>query len=178
MTESPFSRLEDAAERVASRAQSTTARIAYESGNRLGLLWIHGLVGTTAGVQMLLYGTATVIEANVGPWSRYALGLAALIGGVTLLVGLTRVPRSIPLEAVGLSFLAFWDGCMTVGLAWARWHQHDYRVLGMHERLTEGYVSAYPVSVYAGLFGLLVIHLWTLRLLRKSGWGSGRGEGS
>lgn len=164
----PFDRLESAAEAVARRVEATTARVSYERANRLGLLWTHGVVGVAAGLQMLLFGTATTIETIFGPQARIVMGPLAFLGGTVLILGLTRHPRrSIPMEAVGLALLATWDLLMTAGLAYARWHQHEYHVLALNERLPQGYVSAYPIAVYGGMFALLSIHLWTLRILRR-----------
>lgn len=164
MDPDPLDRLEDAAELVARRAQRNTNRMSYERGNRLGLLWVHSLVSLLAGVQMLLFGSATQIEHIVGPESRLVMGPLGLAGGLLLALGLTRKPqRSIPLEAAGLALVALWDLAMTVGLAVARWTQHDYVPLGVHQPQPPGYVPAYPVAVYGGLLALLVIHLLTLR---------------
>lgn len=167
-TRDPFEQLQSAAEAVARRAEASTSRVTYERANRLGLLWVHGVVAVMAGLQMILWGTATAIEALFGPDSRFTMGPLAFIGGAVLLLGLTRHPRrSIPMEAIGLSVIALWDLMMTAGLAYARWHQHDFHVLAITERQPQGYVSAYPMAVYGGMFALLAIHLWTLRILRR-----------
>lgn len=175
MADDPFDRLECVAERVADRAERTTARVYYEQGNRLGLLWIHALVAITAGLQQLLWGTATQIEELFGPRAREFHGPLAMVGGMVLVLGLTRKPyRSVRLEAIGLSLIALWDGTMTAGLAWARIHQDDYRVIPFGQPLPPHYASAYPISVYSGLLALLVVHLWTLRRFRKHGFNGAR----
>lgn len=164
----PFSRLETAANAVMERAEAGSRRIAYERGNRLSLLWIHGIVGSLAGIQQLLYGSATQIETVTGPHARLVMGPLAFVGGVILILGLTRTPRrSIPMEAVGLTLIALWDLSMTCGLLYARLHQNEFHRIPFGQPLPQGYVPAYPVAVYAGMFGLLVVHLWTLRLLRR-----------
>lgn len=159
----PFERLEAAAEAVAHRAAAQTERVAYEAGNRLGLLWVHAVVALLAGTQMLLWGSASQVEAVLGPTARLPMGLLAVVGGLWLSVGLTRKPRSIPAEAVGLCLVALWDLAMTLSLAYARARQHDYHLLGLRTPMPDHYVPAYPVSVYGGLLALLVIHLLTLR---------------
>jgi len=175
----PFKELETAAERVARRALEGQARANYEIANRLGLLWVHGVVGVTAGTQMVLWGTASQIEDVLGPLSRYPFGLLAVVGGAVLIIGLLHKPRrSVPLEAVGLVLLALWDFAMTVGLAWARLHQHDFHVLAPTEAERRDYVPGYPVTVYAGLLALLVIHLFTLRLLLTRTPKDGEPDGS
>ena len=163
----PLDRLEEAAELVTARVQRTQSRQAYEIANRLGLLWVHGLVATLAGIQMMLWGTASQIEQVAGPGARFIMGPVAVVGGIALIGGLLGRPRSIHLEGLGLALIALWDLAMTAGLAWARVHQNNYRVLGPHEPQPHGYVPGYPIAVYAGLLALLVIHLWTLRLLRR-----------
>lgn len=172
-SEDAYDRLEHAAERVARRAEDTQNRSDYETQNRLSLLWVHAVVALLAGVQMLLYGTATQFEALFGPQSRLLMGPLALVGGVALVWGLTRKPRRIGSEALGLSLVALWDLAMTLGLAYARIHQDKWAVISPHEDLPLGYVPAYPVTVYAGMFVLLVVHLWTLRVMRRRGVGMG-----
>lgn len=177
MREDPYDRLESAAEAVMARAELASNRILYERGNRLGLLWVHAVVGTLAGGQQLIYGSASQVEQITGPSARLALGPLAFLGGLVLALGLSRRPRrSIPLEGVGLALLASWDLAMTAGLAYARWHQHDFHLLGFHTPMPPGYVPAYPVAVYGGMFALLVIHLATLRHLRRLPKEAHRGE--
>lgn len=161
MTGDAFDRLETAAERVARRAE-------WEQANRVGLLWVHGLMGLLAGPQMLLWGSASVIENAVGVWARVALAAIGTVGGLFLVVGLRRRPRSIPLEVVGLFSVGTWDLLMAAGLLIARFQQHDYRLIPLGKPLVTGYVVAYPITVYAGLTALVAIHLWTLRRLRKA----------
>lgn len=161
----PLDRLESAAEVVMERAEITARRVMYERGNRLGLLWVHAVVGMLAGTQQLLWGSATQIEAITGPHMRLFMGPLAMVGGIILAAGLISKPRSIPMEAIGLGFIACWDFCMTVGLAYARWSQHDFHILPVSQPMVTGYVPAYPVAVYGGMFALLVIHLLTLRHL-------------
>lgn len=162
MPDDPLDRLERAAERIVGRG-------AYEQANRRGLLWVHACMGLFAGPQMLLWGSATVIETSVGPWSRYAMGVVGLVGGVLLAVGLSRRVRVVSLEAVGLALVGVWDLAMVVGLLVARIQQNDYRLIGFLAPLHDGYVVAYPITVYAGLLALICVHLWTLRRLFKSG---------
>lgn len=157
----PLSRLETTAERIAGRAQ-------YEQANRRGLLWVHALMGILAGAQMGVWGTATTLENVVGPYSRYLMAGIGIVGGICLAAGLINRPRSIPLEVCGLALVGLWDLLMTLGLAYARFDQNEYRPLGIGDPLTQGYVVAYPITVYAGLLALIVIHLWTLRRLRRA----------
>lgn len=162
----PFDRLEQAAELVMARAETASQRMVYERANRLGLLWVHAFVGITAGVQQLLWGTAPTIETLFGPGARLITAPIGLVGGFVLALGLTHRPRNIGAEAVGLALVSVWDLAMTLGLAYARLKQADYRFIGMHEPLPPGYVSAYPITVYGGMFALLLVHLWTLRHVR------------
>jgi hypothetical protein len=174
----PLDRLEEVAEKVATRAQNNASRAAYESGNRFGLLWVHAGVGMVAGMQMLLFGTATQIEAFFGSYARLVMGPLALVGGFVLAWGLTRHPRAVWHEATGLFLLASWDLCMTIGLAVARFNQHYYQVLPIGQAQPRNYVPAYPVSVYGGMLGLLFIHLLTLRFVWRQNKEEDDGSGT
>ena len=158
----PMRRLEVAAERVIDR---TT----YEQGNRRGLLWVHAIIGLLAGVQMALWGSASIIETAVGTWTRPMMAALGMIGGATLAFGLSRRPRLIAAEVVGLGLIGLWDLLMTIGLAIARIRQDDYALIPLGKPLEVGYVVAYPTTIYAGLFALIVIHLTTLLRLRNRG---------
>lgn len=160
----PLDRLETAAERIANRAE-------YEQANRRGLLWVHALVGMFAGLQMALWGSASTIENTLGIWVRPCLASLGFVGGWLLAFGLSRRPRSIPLEFVGLLLVGLWDLAMTLGLMWARLQQADYSFRPLNEPLPIGYVVAYPVTVYAGLLALITIHLWTLRRIKHTNGG-------
>lgn len=165
----PLDRLETAAEAVARRAEESDSRTRYETGNRRALLWVHAIIGLLAGVQMYLFGSATIIESSLGVWTRPVMACLGVAGGFLLAAGLTRRPRSIPLEVAGLVLVGVWDAAMTFGLGLARYNQHDYHIIRLGDDLPVGYVTAYPVTVYAGLLALIVIHLLTLRKLRKGG---------
>lgn len=152
----PLDRLEQAAEKVARRSE-------WESSNRIGLLRIHAFMGAVGGLQILAYGGPSNIENSVGVWTRAALGFLAVTGGLILALGLARRPRSIPLEAVGLALIGVWDFCMTAGLAWARFQQGQFAPSWLTEALDPSYIRPYPVTIYAGLFAMICVHLWTLR---------------
>lgn len=158
----PIDRLEEVASRLATRT-------VYETENRRGLLWVHGLMGLFAGPQMFLWGSATTIEQSIGVHSRIAMAGLGLVGGLLLIAGLSRRPRSIPLEVAGLALVGLWDLAMTVGLTFARILQNDYRIIPPGTPLVPGYVVAYPITIYAGLFALICVHLYTLRRLVRSG---------
>jgi hypothetical protein len=158
----PLDRLEHVAERVVNRVE-------YEQGNRRGLLWVHACMGLLAGPQMLLWGSATTIETALGVWSRVLMASLGFFGGVLLASGLSRRPRSIPLEVAGLALVGLWDGLMALGLIYARVKQNDYHLIPLGQPLPAGYVVAYPITVYAGLLALICIHLYTLRRLKRRG---------
>lgn len=154
----PLDRLEGAVDRIAGRAE-------YEQDNRRGLLWVHGLMGLLAGAQMGLWGTAGSLENSVGPEVRYVMAAVGVTGGSLLCAGLLKRPRSIPLEVAGLAMVGIWDALMVIGLAVPRFRQNDFRVIDFMRPLADGYVVAYPITIYAGLAALIGIHLWTLRRL-------------
>jgi hypothetical protein len=165
----PYDRLEAAAEIITRHAEETDTRVRYETGNRRSLLWVHAVMGMLAGTQMALFGSATIIETVVGVWTRPVMATLGITGGLCLAAGLLSRPRSIPLEVAGLALVGLWDLAMACGLGFARIQQHNFAVIPLDRPLPPGYVSAYPVTVYAGLFALILIHLWTLRALRKGG---------
>lgn len=158
----PLDKLEAVADRL-------EGRVRYEQENRRGLLWVHGLIGILAGPQMLLWGTAPTIEQSIGTWTRVGMSALGTAGGLLLIVGLSCRPRSIFLEAAGLALVALWDLVIAAGLIYARVKQNDYRFIPLDAPLPPGYASAYPITIYAGLFALIVVHLWTLRRLVRSG---------
>lgn len=158
----PLDRLETAAEKIARRGE-------WETANRIGLLRIHAGMASVGGLQILAYGGPSNIEDSVGVWTRAALGFLALTGGLILATGLARRPRSIPLEAVGLALIGVWDLAMTLGLAWSRFRQGQFSPAWLTEALDPSYVRPYPITIYAGLFAMICVHLWTLRYKKKSG---------
>lgn len=149
--------------RAAAAADRLEDRFTWEQANRLGLLRVHAIVGILGGIQILLYGGPSNLEESLGVWTRPALGVLAVVGGTILALGLARRPRDIGLEAVGLSLVGLWDLAMTLGLAWTRIEQGEYAPIPLTQALDPTYVRPYPVTVYAGLFALICIHLWTLR---------------
>lgn len=161
--EDPFERIERATNRLA-------RRVLWEQGNRIGLLRVHGVVGILAGAQMLAFGGPSQLEDI--HWARMWLGVTGLLGGLLVMWGLHSRPRSISTEAAGLAVMGLWDLTMTVGLAWARMHTTSWGWSWPWEKpppASSGYVPAYPVTVYAGLFALICIHLLTLVKFIKSG---------
>lgn len=163
---------DDPFERIEVATESLARRVIWEQGNRIGLLRCHATVGVLAGAQMLAFGSAATLEALAGVWVRSFLGVLGVIGGLILFWGLHRSPRSITLEALGLTLLGLWDLVMTLGLAWARYHSTSFGLKWPWVHLPPpeaGFVVPYPVAVYGGLFALICIHMWTLRKFRKVG---------
>jgi hypothetical protein len=124
---------DDPLDRLETHASQMATQITYEQQNRRGLLWVHSIIGITAGVQMLLWGSATTIETALGIWSRALMAGLGFTGGLLLAIGLSRRPRSIPLETAGLVLVGIWDLLMTIGLAFARIKQHDFHVIPLSE---------------------------------------------
>jgi hypothetical protein len=160
----PLDRLQETAERVIDRTN-------YEQGNRRSLLWVHAIVGMFAGLQMLLWGSAYTIETAIGVWVRLVLAALGMSGGLVLAIGLSRRPRSVILEAVGLVAIGLWDLIIAAGLMIARVKQHNFDLIPPTHPLELGYIVAYPTTVYLGLFALILIHLSTLRRIRRRGLG-------
>ena len=166
MDDEALDRLEHAAERVALAAE-------WERANRVGLLWVHAVIGCLAGAQMLAFGSASNIEVLVGIWSRTALGVLGITGGLILAAGIVRRKRHltnwIELEAAGLVLLGLWDLAMTLGMLAARIAYGDFSMRPPWEPLPPPgtYVLPYPIAVYGGLFALVCVHLWTLRRFKR-----------
>ena len=157
----------DALDRIEAAAESLGRRAQWEQGNRVGLLRVHAFIGLVCGPQMLLYGTAANIEAAVGVWARTALGLLGCIGGIVLMWGIVQRPRGIYAEAVGLALLGLWDVLMLVGFLAARIHGGNFTPRPLGDPVPVGYVLPYPIGIYGGMFALIVVHLWTLRRMKK-----------
>lgn len=135
----------------------------WENANRVGLLWAHGLAGLITGTLMLMFGTASTIEAEYGVAARSVMAGFGILGGVLLVGGLTRRPRrSIRLEASGLGCLMVWDLVMMAGFA-ALIAQRPPQILAPWEPLPEGTALPYPIAIYGALLVLLALHLVTLR---------------
>lgn len=143
----PLERLE----RGVSRLAPLVAQQAWETGNRLGLLWVHSFVGLVAGVLILVNGTATTL-VPILPAAKLLTGLPGIAGGALLAVGLLARPRRVLVEVAGLVVLAAWDLLMAVGFVIAVTTQ------SLHARW-------YPIVIYVGYLALIVVHLWTLRQL-------------
>lgn len=161
-SQGPLDRLEATAQRISDRAT-------YENNNRISLLWIHGLVGFLASIQMLVYGSASTVETALGPWMRIVLATLGILGGGFLLAGVAKKPRSLGLEAVGLCLLFAFDLVILLGIAYARFKQDQWAPIGLGEPIPAGYVVAYPITIYAGLSALIVVHLVTLKRAWKAG---------
>lgn len=167
----PFEAIEDPFDKIEHAAEALARRMTWEQGNRIGLLRTHAAIGILSGLQMLLFGGSAVIENTLGLWTRPLLGFLGIIGGLTLLTGLMKVPRSIIYEATGLSLLATWDGLMSLGFIIARWRIHNFDILPLNtsEPIPPvPYVPPYAISVYSGLCVLVLVHLWTLWKFKKS----------
>lgn len=156
-------------DRIQEAAEALARRVAWEQGNRIGLLGVHAVSALLAGAQQLLYGSAPTVEHVTGLWIRPVLGLLALLGGLTLLSGLRASPRSILREFYGLVLIGTWDFTMTAGLVFARISGGKFSPLPFDQPIPNGYASPYAVTVYGGLFALIVVHLLTLRTFRKRG---------
>ena len=148
----PIDRLEHGVDKLAAEHRYVSAQAAWENTNRIGLLWVHAIVGVFVGVAILSQGTAASLETILGPWARPVTGWMPLLGGLLLADGLRSRPRDVRMEALGLLLLLLWDLIMTVGffVAFAT-------VLGLPTS------RLYPVPVYAGYAALITVHLWTLR---------------
>lgn len=103
------------ANRIALLMERKEARYAGERGTRLRLLDLHSWKAMLAGVLMVVAGAPGVVEENLGLWVRPAMGYAALIAGVALLVG-QRLYSDGRLEKYGLMLLGLWDLALAVML--------------------------------------------------------------
>jgi len=156
--EHPLDRLERLTVDLSRQAQ-------WDSANRLGLLRVHAAVGVLVGALMACNGTSTNFEQYLGGWMRLATGVPAFVGGALLAWGVSRKPRSIPLEAAGLTILVTWDIAMVVGFIAALVAAPDL-ILWFWPWQVNANAGAggrlYPVVVYAGYAFLILEHLRTL----------------
>ncbi|MDO9454712.1 hypothetical protein [Nocardioides sp.] len=138
----------------------------WERANRRGLLTVHGLVGTLAGLLILVNGTARAFDDHGASW-RPVTGLLAVVGGTLLLVGLNR-HRAVRLEVAGLLVLAAWDLAMVAGFV-AGAASTGVGVSRPWQTVTDvDSTPLYPVVLYVGLFVMICVHLLTLREIRRS----------
>lgn len=139
----------------------------WEEANRLGLLTVHGLVGTFAGAFILFNGTAQALTDH-GAWYRPLTGTLALVGGAVLLLGL-GLHRVFRLEVAGLVLLAVWDAVMCVGFLVAALQAQDLVITWPWEASAPAASTRlYPIPLYGGLFLMMCVHLLTLRPLRAA----------
>lgn len=62
-------------------------RVLLELTNRSLIMGIHGALLVLVGMTMAITGAPAPIEATFGPWSRIMLGGAAVLTGLTILLG-------------------------------------------------------------------------------------------
>lgn len=143
ISEDRYSEAEQALNRLAERA-------AYDERNRLALLLVHALTGILAGLLITLDREPASWLDLVGPGHAWWLGAPPIVGGILLAAGLAmrRTPRigeriRLVTEAIGMTGIMAWDAAMIY-------------VIG---RAGD---AAYPVAVYAGLAGLMSVHMVTL----------------
>lgn len=135
--------MKDALDRAEESLNRLARRQRYDERNRLALLAVHGYIGIFTGAMIWIGGGPTTWALLVGSDDKdWILGAPAVIGGLTLLVGL-YAGRSLMIEAVG----------MVVMLAW------DLTMVYLFVFLSP---NKYPTSLYLGLALLMSIHLGTL----------------
>lgn len=134
--------------------------------NRLGLLWVHGLMGVLVGLLMLAFGTASNFETMIGGWMRPFLGTLGIVGGIAIIIGLTRRPRSIRWEAIGLALLGVWDLIIMASFTTLLFERPPH-LSWPWEVIGDAYSRPYPILIYGGLLMLLLLHLLTLWSLMK-----------
>lgn len=132
---------------------------------RTGMMMVHGVMLTLIGLAMVLTGAPAPIEASWGPWSRLAIGGAAIVIGLTILVGASETDN----EPVGwwALLLGFGSGVLWhLGLATAyaaSAYQSRMALLAPGELLDSTITSrGYIPLVYVGYFLLTAIHLRTV----------------
>ena len=110
-----MSETDAAIERTQGLAQSIAESAMRYRADRLDLVRIHAGTKLAMGLLILFTGGLPTIESLVGVWTRTALGLGALIGGLVLLVGVCR--KKLVLAGVGLVLIGLWDVAMVAGVA-------------------------------------------------------------
>lgn len=132
---SPWERAEDALVTLEQRTR-------YDERNRIELLMVHALKGIGVGYMLARYGPPDAWNLEFGEGSQFFLWAPALFGGLMLMLGLLW-GRNILLEAIGMAGLITWDFLMIFTLA-------------------KSGLNPYAVVVYAGMAGLMIVHIKTL----------------
>lgn len=147
--------------------QHAVERIDAELENRFKLLLCHGILASTGGLLMLLFGTSQIYEDLVGPWSRLILGALALVAGLLVVTGLIVDRFAWWVIAAGMVGLTAWYVAMTLGFAGT--------VIVDPPQLSWPWSPApeipptrpYIAVVYGGLSMSGIIHLHTIRRVRR-----------
>lgn len=150
----PFDRLEQIARRLAARQR-------YSDKNRIALLAVHGVMGLVVAFLIAADKPAPSLLLLIGGPLLHLVNLLPAIGG-GLLVGGLLLHRNLYLEAAGMTILLAWDGFMGVAFGVVA-----HRYGSDHNPLT--IAASYPIGVYLGLGGLMVVHLVTLAQMLRDG---------
>lgn len=157
-------RLADDAEALVTENRDAQRQFLWAQQNRHGLLRIHAWSGILVGATMLFFGTAASFEDSLGLWVRWALGFGGLIGGGLVAWGVSRTPRHIKVEGIGMTILALWDLAIMASFV-AIFTKAPPQFVWPWEPLDSSATRVYPVFVYGTLFALLALHVWTLKTL-------------
>lgn len=150
---------------VSELEQRAYDRIMLELTARTAMMFTHGALLVMIGLMMALTGAPAPIEDAWGPWSRLAIGLSAVVIGLTILFGAAETdiePAGWGALVVGFATGMLWHVGLVVSYAMAA---VDSRVmlLGPGEVLDASISSrGYIPLIYIGYVALTLIHLRTI----------------
>lgn len=143
-------------------------RIMLELTNRTAMMTVHGTMLILIGLTMAITGSPAPIELAWGPWSRVAIGGAAVVIGSGILVGAALTdnsPTGWRALLVGFGLGMLWHLGISVAYVVAV-AQTRMAVLAPGEVLDSGITNrGYIPLVYLGYVLLTAIHLRTVRRL-------------
>lgn len=146
-------------------AERAAHRVELELQNRVGMLCVHGGILVAIGLMMVLTGAPIPAEEWYGWPARYVMGGAALLAGVTLLIGVAKGDddyRGWVLMVGGTAAACLWHIALVSLYSYSATTE-DMALLSVGEAIPDGITSrAYIPLVYLGYVMLTVIHNATL----------------
>lgn len=140
-------------------------RIMLELTARTAMMFVHGAMLAMIGLTMVVTGAPSPIEAAWGPWSRIALGGAALVIGAVILFGAAETdndPAGWRALMLGFGGGMLWHAVLAGSYAVAA-YQTQMAFLLPGETLSASVTSrGYIPLIYLGYVLLTALHFRTV----------------